>query len=50
MALGVVAGAAAASDKVYTVANYPMEAAAEDAVAAKRRRWRTASRRRSARS
>lgn len=37
MALGVVAGAAAASDKVYTVANYPVEAAAEDAVAAKRK-------------
>jgi hypothetical protein len=34
--LGVAAGAAAASDKVYTVANYPVEAAAEDAVAAKK--------------
>jgi hypothetical protein len=30
------AGTAAASDKVYTVANYPVEAAAEDAVAAKK--------------
>jgi hypothetical protein len=34
--LGVAAGAAAASDKVYTVANYPVEAAAEDAVVAKK--------------
>jgi hypothetical protein len=31
------AGPAAASDKVYTVANYPVEAAAENAVAAKRK-------------
>src|SRR5262245_51894437 len=30
------AGAAAASDKVYTVANYPVEAVAENAVAAKK--------------
>jgi hypothetical protein len=30
------AGAAAAADKVYTVANYPVEAAAENAVAAKK--------------
>src|SRR5688572_22937538 len=29
------AGAAAAADKVYTVANYPVEAAAENAVTAK---------------
>jgi hypothetical protein len=34
--LGLAAGAAAASDKVYTVANYPVEAAADDAVAAKK--------------
>src|SRR5690606_2733014 len=31
------AGTAAASDKVYTVANYPVEAVAESAVAAKKR-------------
>jgi uncharacterized protein DUF2066 len=31
------AGGAAASDKVYTVANYPVEAAAENAVAAKQK-------------
>jgi uncharacterized protein DUF2066 len=37
MALIVVAGAAAASDKAYTVANYPVEASAENAVAAKKK-------------
>jgi hypothetical protein len=39
LAMGLVAaaGAAAASDKVYTVANYPVEAAAEDAVVAKKK-------------
>jgi hypothetical protein len=37
MALVAAAGAAAASDKVYTVANYPVEAAAENAVAAKKK-------------
>jgi hypothetical protein len=34
--LGIAAGSAVASDKVYTVANYPVEAVAEDAVAAKK--------------
>jgi hypothetical protein len=34
--LATWAGAAAAADKVYTVANYPVEAAAENAVAAKK--------------
>jgi hypothetical protein len=37
LALVAAAGAARASDKVYTVANYPVEAAAENAVAAKRK-------------
>jgi hypothetical protein len=37
MALVAATGAATASDKVYTVANYPVEAAAENAVAAKRK-------------
>src|SRR5262249_1678749 len=37
MAILFAAGAAVASDKVYTVANYPVEAAAADAVAAKRK-------------
>jgi hypothetical protein len=36
-ALVATMAAAAAADKVYTVANYPVEAAAENAVAAKRR-------------
>jgi hypothetical protein len=37
LALIVAAGVAAASDKVYTVANYPVEASAENAVAAKKK-------------
>jgi Uncharacterized protein conserved in bacteria (DUF2066) len=37
LALVGAAGAARASDKVYTVANYPVEAVAQDAVAAKRK-------------
>src|SRR5688572_20740608 len=37
LALVGAAGAVAASDKVYTVANYPVEAAAQDAVAAKKK-------------
>src|SRR5262245_54591462 len=33
----VAAGSATASDKVYTVANYPVDAVAENAVAAKKK-------------